>query len=104
MTASHEDHPTAAARNGALWRDVLGEQLRAERQQQGGTLQAVARRANVSTQYLSEVERGTKEASSEVIAAVADALGLSLLDLTTGVVGRLHGARGASRGTVALAA
>lgn len=104
MTAPAEDRPAPAARDEALWRDVLGEQLRAERRRQGGTLQSVARRANVSTQYLSEVERGAKEASSEVIAAVAAALGLSLLDLTTGIVGRLHGARDASRSTVALAA
>lgn len=107
MTEREQDRPTPPSRDsrdGALWRDVLGEQLRAERQRRGDTLRQVARRASVSTQYLSEIERGAKEASSEVIAAVADALGLTLLDLTAGVVGRLQGAASASRGTVALAA
>ena len=102
MTAS--DRP---ARPEPLWRDLLGEHLRDVRRRRGDTLQAVARRANLSTQYLSEVERGRKEASSEVIGAVAGALGLTLLDLTLGVAGRLHDARSTAaptRGTVALAA
>lgn len=104
MTSPEQDARTPPARDEALWRDVLGEQLRSERRRRGGTLRQVAQRASVSTQYLSEIERGSKEASSEVIAAVADALGLTLLDLTTGVVGRLQGTASASRGTVALAA
>lgn len=63
------------------------------RQQRNETLETVARRANVSIQYLSEVERGRKEPSSEVIAALADALGATLLDLAAGVVDRLQSAR-----------
>ena len=62
--------------------------------QPGRTLADVAERAGVSTQYLSEVERGRKEPSSEVIGAVAGALGLRLVDLTSRVtrtIGRISG-------------
>ena len=55
----------------------------------GRTLADVGQEAGVSTQYLSEVERGRKEPSSEVIGAVAGALGLRLVDLTTRVSRRL---------------
>lgn len=65
-----------------LWREVVGRELRAERQRQGRTLADVAGAAGVSTQYLSEVERGRKEPSSEVLGAVQGALGLRLVDLT----------------------
>lgn len=51
----------------------------------GLRLSDVAERAGVSTQYLSEVERGRKEASSEVLGAVTEALGSSLADLARGV-------------------
>ena len=47
--------------------------------------------AGISVQYLSEVERGRKEPSSEVLAAVAGALGLRMADLTLRVARRLHG-------------
>ena len=53
------------------------------------TLADVAAEAGVSTQYLSEIERGLKEPSSEVLGAVAGALGLRLVDLTTRVSRRL---------------
>jgi len=86
------------------WRDLLGEQLRAERRRRGDTLQAVARRASLSTQYLSEIERGRKEPSSEIIAAVAEALGLTLLDLTSGVADRLRETAATGRGAFRLAA
>jgi transcriptional regulator with XRE-family HTH domain len=68
-----------------LWRDAVGKELRDERQSAGRTLADVAGRAGVSTQYLSEVERGLKEPSSEVLGAVAGALGLRLVDLTSRV-------------------
>ncbi|MFH9688519.1 helix-turn-helix domain-containing protein [Streptomyces sp. NPDC017413] len=64
-----------------LWRDLVGEVLRRERQYQGRTLKDVAEAARISVPYLSEVERGLKEASSEVLAAAAQALGLSLADV-----------------------
>jgi transcriptional regulator with XRE-family HTH domain len=64
-----------------LLRHLVGAVLRRARQGQGRTLQEVAATARVSTAYLSEVERGRKEASSEVLAAVCGALGIQLVDL-----------------------
>lgn len=64
-----------------LLRDLLGAVLRDVRTGRGLTLREVAERACVSMPYLSEVERGRKEPSSEVLAAVARALGLRLGDL-----------------------
>ncbi|MHA3704151.1 helix-turn-helix domain-containing protein [Jatrophihabitans sp. YIM 134969] len=64
-----------------LLRDVLGEQLRRLRHEQGRTLADVAATAALSLAYLSEVERGRKEISSEVLAALCEALGISLADL-----------------------
>ena len=65
-----------------LWRQVLGECLRTRRLGRGETLGDTATRAGLSPQYLSEIERGLKEPSSEMIAAVAGALDASLADLT----------------------
>lgn len=64
-----------------LLRRVIGAVLRRARQEQSKTLRDVAEVARVSVQYLSEVERGRKEASSEVLAAVCGALGWTILDL-----------------------
>jgi transcriptional regulator with XRE-family HTH domain len=69
------------ARPGPLLRTMLGAVLRRTRREQRRTLADVAASARVSMQYLSELERGRKEASSEVLAAVCAALGLDLLDL-----------------------
>ena len=82
-----------------LWREVLGRSLRAVREEQGGRLVDVAERAGISPQYLSEMERGRKEPSSEMIAAVAGALEVTLIDLTAGVVDDLR-SRGADRPAV----
>ncbi|MGW1521469.1 helix-turn-helix domain-containing protein [Streptomyces sp. NPDC001436] len=60
---------------------VVGHLLRRERLTQGRTLKDVSEAAGISMPYLSEVERGRKEASSEVLAAAAQALGLDLADL-----------------------
>jgi DNA-binding XRE family transcriptional regulator len=68
-----------------LWREAAGRELREERQSAERTLADVAEEAGVSTQYLSEVERGLKEPSSEILEAVSGALGLRLVDLTTRV-------------------
>lgn len=68
-----------------LWREVLGRRLRATRTRQGQRLVDVAERAGVSPQYLSEIERGRKEPSSEMIAAVCGALGTDLLRLLGGI-------------------
>ena len=61
-----------------LVREAVGLTLRAARTSQGRTLRDVARAARVSLGYLSEVERGQKEASSELLNAICAALGLSL--------------------------
>jgi transcriptional regulator with XRE-family HTH domain len=61
---------------------VLGQRLRTLRLDQQDTLAETAGRAGISPQYLSEVERGRKEPSSEMIAALAGALGTSLSVLT----------------------
>ncbi|HEY7432207.1 MAG TPA: helix-turn-helix transcriptional regulator [Streptosporangiaceae bacterium] len=73
-----------------LWREVLGRQLRALRQEQQETLAETAARAGISPQYLSEIERGRKEPSSEMIAALAGALDTTLIDLTEQVGGALR--------------
>jgi transcriptional regulator with XRE-family HTH domain len=62
-------------------RQAVGEALRRRRQAQGRTLREVADAAGVSLTYLSEVERGRKEASSEVLEAVCAALDLGLAEL-----------------------
>jgi DNA-binding XRE family transcriptional regulator len=77
-----------------LWREVLGQRLRALRVDQGETLSQTAGRAGLSPQYLSEVERGRKEPSSEMIAALAGALGTTLIELTEQVAGDLRRRRG----------
>jgi transcriptional regulator with XRE-family HTH domain len=64
-----------------LLRTMLGEVLRRVRLDQGRTLADVARAARVSLPYLSELERGRKEASSEILAAVCAALDLDLSEL-----------------------
>ena len=61
-----------------LVRDAVGQILRTARTDQGRTLRDVARDARVSLGYLSEVERGQKEASSELLSAICSALGLTL--------------------------
>ena len=72
-----------------LWREVVGTQLREERRRRGERIADVAARAGVSPQYLSEIERGRKDPSSEVLAALAGALGLLVLDLTRRSAGRV---------------
>lgn len=64
-----------------LWREVLGSRLRALRTERAETLAQTAERAGISPQYLSEIERGRKEASSEMIAALAGALGITVAGL-----------------------
>ena len=68
-----------------LWRESVGRELRDERQASGRRLVDVAEEAGVSPQYLSEVERGLKDPSSELLAAMAGALGLSVADLASRV-------------------
>ena len=61
-----------------LLRELIGESLREERVAQGRTLREVSKVAQVSLGYLSEVERGQKEASSELLSSICRALDLPL--------------------------
>ena len=72
-----------------LWRELVGSAVRARRLQRGLRLRDVAERAGISAQYLSEVERGRKDPSSEMLESICGALGLDLLDLVHAVGTRL---------------
>lgn len=65
----------------SLLREVLGDVLRRARTKQGRTLREVSDAARVSLGYLSEIERGRKEASSELLNAICDALDVPLAQL-----------------------
>jgi transcriptional regulator with XRE-family HTH domain len=77
-----------------LLRRVIGDALRARRQGQHRTLREVSTAANVSLGYLSEIERGQKEASSELLSAICDALGARLSEVLGEVSGTLALAEG----------
>jgi transcriptional regulator with XRE-family HTH domain len=83
-----------------LWREVLGSRLRALRADRDETLAQTSERAGISPQYLSEIERGRKEPSSEMIAALAGALGTTLADLTFAVTEDLRRLAGLGAGTI----
>ncbi|MEU3017061.1 helix-turn-helix transcriptional regulator [Nocardiopsis sp. NPDC007018] len=86
LDRAREGDRSRARQEEPLMRDLIGELLRRTRVEQGRTLREVAEDAQVSLPYLSEVERGRKEASSEVLAAIYRSLGLSIID----VLGELH--------------
>ncbi len=77
-----------------LLRTQLGTTLRGHRLRQRRTLRDVSGAARVSLGYLSEVERGQKEASSELLASICDALDVELADLLAEVSLELRGADG----------
>ena len=81
-------------RSRPLLRTTIGERLRRTRREQGRTLSDVSRVARVSVPYLSEVERGRKEASSEILAAICDALWIDLSELLAGVAHDLAAGQG----------
>jgi len=90
-----------------LRREVLGSRLRALRADRDETLAQTSERAGISPQYLSEIERGRKEPSSEMIAALAGALDTTLADLTLAVtedLRRLSGVRASTRAAISRAA
>lgn len=94
-----------------ILRRVIGEELRRRRQDQGRTLRDVSAAARVSLGYLSEIERGQKEASSELLAAICAALDVPLSTLLRSVsdeVAAVEGldlvGSGAAGGSVARAA
>lgn len=74
-----------------LWRRALGRKLRELRLARGERLDDTAARAGISPQYLSEIERGRKDASSEMVAAVIGALGSSLAEVLVLVAEGLNG-------------
>ena len=74
-----------------LLRTQLGTTLRGHRLRQRRTLRDVSGAARVSLGYLSEVERGQKEASSELLASICDALDVELADLLAEVSLGLRG-------------
>ena len=75
------DPSGAPAAPEALWRELVGEELHRERVDRGERLTDVAERAGVSMQYLSEIERGLKDPSSEMLQAIAGALDLTVREL-----------------------
>jgi transcriptional regulator with XRE-family HTH domain len=77
-----------------LLRTQLGNSLRSHRLRQRRTLRDVSGAARVSLGYLSEVERGQKEASSELLASICDALELELADLLSEVSDGMRSAAG----------
>lgn len=79
-----------------LLREELGDVLRHARREQGCTLRDVSARASVSLGYLSEIERGEKEASSELVASICQALGLPMSVLFTEIAQRADLAERAS--------
>lgn len=64
-----------------LFRRQLGDVLRAERMRRGMTLRELSSAARISLGYISEVERGQKEASSELLASLCDALEVQLSEV-----------------------
>ena len=77
-----------------LLRQEIGDVLRQHRQAQGQTLRQVAAKASVALGYLSEVERGQKEVSSEILASVAEALEVPLSVVMRDVSERLASVEG----------
>ena len=80
MPGGERSGPRSPSAREPLWREVTGSVLREERLRQDRTLAQVAARAGMSVQYLSELERGRKEASSEMLAAACGSLGLGLAE------------------------
>lgn len=76
-----------------LLRDALGETLRHARVGQNRTLRDVSSAANVSLGYLSEVERGRKEASSELLASICVALDVEVSDVLDSASSTMRGTR-----------
>jgi len=73
-----------------LLREAIGGTIRRARTERRRTLRDVSRDARVSLGYLSEIERGRKEPSSELLAAICDALALSLPELLDDVADSLR--------------
>ena len=85
MIAAPSQTEAQYGKNVVLLRQVIGDELRRRRIEQKRTLRQISNSAQVSLGYLSEVERGQKEASSELLAAIARALETPLSELFAGV-------------------
>lgn len=85
-----------------LLREVYGDVLRGLRLERGERLTDVAARAIISPQYLSEIERGRKDASSEILAAIARSFDVPVRELSSRVATRMS--QGNSHGPICLAA
>ncbi|GAB95754.1 transcriptional regulator with XRE-family HTH domain [Kineosphaera limosa] len=96
-----QGRPKRRVRPEPLWREAVGDVLREERAERGERIADVAARAGVAPQYLSEIERGRKDPSSEVLAAVCGALDLTVREVATRASGTMSRN---SAGTVCLAA
>jgi transcriptional regulator with XRE-family HTH domain len=83
-----------------LLRQEIGDVLRDARRQQGRTLREVSSVARVSLGYLSEVERGQKEASSELLSSICGALDVPLSSVLRAVSQRVAAAENLALGTV----
>lgn len=86
---SDEEHAETKDVKVGVLRQEIGEVLRSVRQRQGRTLREVSHSARVSLGYLSEVERGQKEASSELLASICTALEIPLSQMLREVADRL---------------
>ena len=91
MTMMNESHVRTEP---VLFRRELGDVLRDYRQRQGRTLRQVASRASVALGYLSEVERGQKEASSELLHSICRALNVPMSHVLRVVADRIDLAEG----------
>jgi transcriptional regulator with XRE-family HTH domain len=78
-------HPEEGTAPVVIFRRLLGEVLRAQRMRQGRTLRQVSADARVSLGYISEIERGQKEASSELLASICSALDVPLSEILSEV-------------------
>ena len=95
------------AQGSLLMRESLGAVLRAERMRRGLTLRELSARARISLGYISELERGQKEASSELLAALCEALDVRLSEVLREVsidLGAIEAATTDPGGVVASAA
>jgi transcriptional regulator with XRE-family HTH domain len=90
---AHSEQDRGFEEGPVLLRQVIGNVFRRLRRERGITLRELAELAQVSVPYLSEIERGRKEPSSEILAAICRALGLDLADLLDEVQFELSGAR-----------
>lgn len=80
-TIPHAPETGAEAHNEPLFREALGMSLRAFRADKGVTLRELAKQARVSSGYISELERGRKEVSSELLASLCSALGATVSEV-----------------------